>query len=140
MGVVKVLLTATAALSAINAISIPTVAFPGQVHPYDPPKWNFANETTLDAKADGSEGVIIEPDLIYIEGKNNTGKDGAIVKKIKFGPYTLQPGQKREFPIGAFGITPIEPGRELPCRDCYITAMQLNLEYPDGKIANVVGL
>jgi hypothetical protein len=139
MGLLKTLLTVTTLTLSTPTLSIPTAPFAGQVHAWDPPKWNFANETTADAKADGSAGVIIEPDLIYVEGKTNTGKDSATIKKIKFGPYTLQPGQKREFPIGAYGITPIERGRDLPCTDCYITAMQLNLEYPDGKIANVVG-
>jgi hypothetical protein len=142
MGLLKTLLSTTSlALSfSVPTLSVPTGAFHDQVQVWEPPKWNFANETTADATADGSVGVIIEPDLVYVEGKTNTGKDGATVKKIKFGPYTLQPGQKKEFPIGAYGITPIERGRELPCTECYITAMQLNLEYPDGKIANVVSI
>jgi hypothetical protein len=135
MRISKLLLTATVAAQASNAASIPTSDFSNRVRAYDPPRWMFANETTEDATANGSRGVIIEPDLVYEEGK--VGKDGATVKKIKFGPYTLQPGQKKEFPIGAFGLSPIEMGRPLPCTDCYITAMQLNLEYPDGTIANV---
>jgi hypothetical protein len=132
MAILRTLLAATAAISTISAASIPTT-FHHERFVEPPPKWNFANATTSDAKPDGSQGVIIEPDLEL--GK--PGKDGGIVKKIKFGPYKLQPGQKKEFPIGAFGLTPIEPGRPLPCTDCYITAMQLNLEYEDGKIANV---
>lgn len=125
------------ATKVVNALGVPNPGLPAHVvlepRAFPPPKWNFANATTEDAKADGSAGVIIEPDLV--EGK--AGRDGAIVKKIKFGPYTVKPGVKKEFPIGAFGLSPSEPGRPLPCTDCYITAMQLNLEYPDGKIANV---
>jgi hypothetical protein len=132
MSFLKILLSATAVARSINAATIPPASYHDRfLEP--PPKWMYANETTSDAKPDGSEGVIIEPDLV--EGK--PGVDGAQVKKIRFGPYTMQPGQKREFPIGAFGISPSEPGRPLPCTDCYITAMQLNLEYEDGKIANV---
>lgn len=93
----------------------------------------FANSTTEDATADGLQGVIIEPDL----DPSKPSKDGATVKKIKFGPYTLAAGQKKEFPIGAFGLSPIEMGRPPPCTNCFITAMQLNLEYEDGTIANV---
>jgi hypothetical protein len=128
------LLTATAAIHAAEAANVPNAGYLNFVsRPAAPPAWNFVNETTPDAAPDGSKGVIIEPDLV--EGK--AGRDGAVVKKIRFGPYTLKPGQKKEFPIGAFGLTPVEMGRPLPCNDCYITAMQLNLEYPDGKHANV---
>jgi hypothetical protein len=141
MTTLSVLFAAAAAISATTAVSIPSAfnhrSTAGFLHfetKQDPPAiWNFANSTTDDAKANGSAGVIIEPDLV--EGA--PGKDGGVVKKIRFGKYVLQPGQKKEFPIGAYGITPIERGTDTPCRDCYITAMQLNLEYPDGRIANV---
>jgi hypothetical protein len=141
MVTIKILLMAAAAINAVNAASIPTVfndrSTAGFLHmetKLDPPPiWNFANSTTDGARADGSVGVIIEPDLV--EGA--PGKDGGIVKKIKFGKYTLKPGQKKEFPIGLFGLSPIERGLDTPCQDCYLTAMQLNLEYPDGTIANV---
>jgi hypothetical protein len=137
----KTLFAAAAAINAVTAVSIPSVfndrsttEFLNLENKLDPPAiWNFANATTDDAKADGSVGVIIEPDLV--EGE--PGKDGGVVKKIRFGKYVLQPGQKKEFPIGLFGLTPIERGSDTPCQDCYITAMQLNLEYPDGRIANV---
>ncbi|KAF2667299.1 hypothetical protein BT63DRAFT_414887 [Microthyrium microscopicum] len=152
MTLTSLFLALTAALDIVNAFSVPTILRDPEAHKRaltnaltsngyltlvkrdksPPPKWNFANSTTEDAKADGSEGIIIEPDLI--EGA--PGKDGGLVKKIKFGPYTVPAGAKREFPIGAFGLTPIEPGRPLPCTQCYITAMQLNMEYEDGKIAN----
>jgi hypothetical protein len=133
------LVTVATVFKAINGLHVPNAGYlniaPRYDHTVDPsvPDWNNANETTADATANGSAGAIIEPDLV--EGA--TGKDGATVKKIKFGPYTIQPRQKKEFSIGAFGLSPIEIGREPPCRDCYITAMQLNLEYADGKHANV---
>ena len=134
MGPAQFFFTAAAAFEIVNSINVPTAGYINFVKRLEqPPKWNFANATTEDAKADGSVGVILEPDLV--EGK--VGKDGGIVKKIRFGPYTVQPGKKMSYSIGAFGISPIEIGRPLPCTDCYITAMQLNLEYPDGKIANV---
>jgi hypothetical protein len=134
MGLLRVLLVATGASKLAIAGIVPNA---GRVNratdSWTPPIWMLANATTHDATPNGSQGVIIEPDLV--EGA--PGKDGAVVKKIKFGPYTLQPGQKKDFPIGAFGLDPSELGRPLPCYNCYITAMQLNLEYPDGKIANV---
>jgi hypothetical protein len=135
------ILLAAAAMHAVTAVSIPSVFNDRSITRFlhletkldPPPIWNLANATTEDAKADGSIGVIIEPDLV--EGE--PGKDGGVVKKIRFGKYILQPGQKKEFPIGLYGLTPIERGSDTPCQDCYITAMQLNLEYPDGTIANV---
>jgi hypothetical protein len=93
-------------------------------NPIKMPAWNYANETTPDATPDGMVGVIIDPDLV--EGK--PGKDGGIVKKTRLGPYTVQPGAMLERPVPMFPA---------PCKDCYITAMQLGLEYADGKIANV---
>jgi hypothetical protein len=92
------------------------------------PDWNFANETTKDATPDGLVGVIIEPDLV--EGKN--GKDGGVVSKVKFGPYKLGPGK-----TVTYNIVPAINGKSLPCKNCYITAMQQGLEYEDGKKANV---
>jgi hypothetical protein len=127
----RTFLTAVASITAVNAVSIPTA---GYLNFVEPPTGNFmVNSTTTDAKADGSRGYIIEPDLVV----GVPGKDGGIVKKIKFGPYTLKSGEKKEFPIGTWANSPSAGGRELPCRNCYITAMQLNLEYPDGTIANV---
>src|ERR1700761_1369090 len=92
--------------------------------PIKMPAWNYANATTPDATPDGKIGVIIEPDLE--EGK--LGKDGATVKKVRLGPYPLKAGQTRKGSI---------PNFALPCSNCYITAMQLTCEYPDGKEANV---
>jgi hypothetical protein len=135
MTLFKSLVSAVAVAQLVQAIAVPEQRF-GLAKDYDrqvPPTWNYVNGTTPDAKPDGSVGIIIEEDL----KDSGIGKDGALIKKIKFGPYTLQPGQKKEFPIGAFGISPVEPGRPLPCTNCYITALQLGLEYPDGKIANV---
>ncbi|KAE9975975.1 hypothetical protein EG328_002901 [Venturia inaequalis] len=92
------------------------------------PLWNFANESTPDAKADGSVGVLIEPDLV--EGKG--GKDGATVTKIKFGPYTVSSGQTlTKNLVGGLN------GASVPCRGCYVVAMQHGMEYADGKTANV---
>jgi hypothetical protein len=92
--------------------------------PIKMPAWNYANETTSDATANGMVGVIIEPDLV--EGK--TGKDGGTVTKTRLGPYTIPPGSMFERPVPKFAP---------PCKNCYITAMQLGLEYTDGKKANV---
>jgi hypothetical protein len=137
MRLLKFLAEAAGVIQIVDAVyipsNIPPDGFRDHVTKFEPQAWNFANSTTADAKADGSVGVIIEPDLV--EGV--PGKDGAIIKKIKFGPYTLQPGQKQEYPIGLWGPSLSAGGRELPCYDCYITAMQLNLEYLDGTTANV---
>jgi hypothetical protein len=136
MTLLKTLLTAASAVRVATALTVPTNQWFAVAEGYDraaPPIWNFANETTPDAKADGSAGVIIEPDL----ASSGTGKDGATVKRVKLGPYTLQPGQKREYPISYLGLSPSDPGLPLPCTSCYITAMQLSLEYPDGSVANV---
>jgi hypothetical protein len=88
------------------------------------PAWNYAKATTKDATANGTVGVIIEPDLVV--GK--PGKDGAVVKKIRLGPFTVQPGKMLKRDVRNFAT---------PCKDCFVTAMQLGLEYEDGKIANV---
>ncbi len=50
------------------------------------PDWNYANETTKDATANGMTGVILEADLVL--GK--AGKDGATVTKCPppFPPIT----------------------------------------------------
>ena len=88
------------------------------------PAWHFINATTPDATPDGSEGIYLEPDLV----PGTAGRDGAQVKKIRMGPYTVNPGK-----MFVRLVPPFEP----PCDDCFVTAMQLNLEYEDGKIANV---
>jgi hypothetical protein len=87
------------------------------------PDWHYVNATTPGAKPDGSFGVILEPDLV--PGK--PGKDGATVTKGRVGPFHVRPGRSQEYPI-----LPFQP----PCVDCWITAMQLGLEYADGKEAN----
>jgi hypothetical protein len=88
------------------------------------PDWNYANATTPDATPDGLTGVIFEPDLV--EGK--PGKDDAQVKKTRIGPITIPPGATLNRPVVNFPP---------PCKDCLITAIQLGLEYADGKRANV---
>jgi hypothetical protein len=87
------------------------------------PSWNSANGTTPDATPDGSVGVIIEPDLVV--GKPVT--PGGTVIKLRFGPWTVGSGKTTTKMIS----------HQSPCQDCYITAMQVNLEYEDGKEANV---
>jgi hypothetical protein len=84
----------------------------------------MSERSTPGATNNGSYGVLIEPDLKT--GLN--AKDGAHLKKVRLGPYTVKSGSMLPVPVKAF--TP-------PCEDCYITAMQLGLEYPDGSIANV---
>jgi hypothetical protein len=130
MNSMKSKLIFAAAFSLVAAVSTPTVyhdrsnaLFP-RTNPIKMPSWNYANQTTPDATPDGQVGVILEPDLV--EGK--PGKDGGIVKKTRLGPYTVQPGTMLERPVPMFAA---------PCKDCYITAMQLGLEYADGKRANV---
>jgi hypothetical protein len=101
------------------------------------PDWNYANATTKDATADGSVGVILEDDIV----EGNPGKDGATVKRgmdivfqssltmpVRVGPYTILGGTAFEGRLFSFAA---------PCADCFITAMQLSLEYKDGKRANV---
>lgn len=132
------LLSVATAFTAVSALHVPNAGYVNIAPRFDSvdpavPDWNNAKETTADATANGSKGAIIEPDLV--EGR--IGKDGAETKKIRFGPYKIQSRQKKDFSIGAFGLTPIEMGREPPCRNCYITAMQLNLEYENGTHANV---
>jgi hypothetical protein len=85
--------------------------------------WHYVNATTPGAKPDGSFGVILEPDLV--PGK--PGKDGATVTKGRVGPFHVRSGWSQEYPI-----LPFPP----PCVDCWVTAMQLGLEYEDGKEAN----
>jgi hypothetical protein len=87
------------------------------------PDWHYVNATTPGAKPDGSLGVILEPDLV--PGK--PGKDGATVTKGRVGPFHVRSGRSQEYPI-----LPFPP----PCVNCWITAMQLGLEYEDGKEAN----
>jgi hypothetical protein len=88
------------------------------------PEWNYANATTPDATPDGLTGVIFEPDLV--EGQ--PGKDGGQIKKTRIGPITIPPGATLNRPVVNFPA---------PCTNCLITAIQLGLEYPDGKRANV---
>jgi hypothetical protein len=50
-----------------------------------------------------------------------------LTNAARLGPYTVKPGVSMELPIDFAA----------PCSDCYITAIQLGLEYPDGRVANV---
>jgi hypothetical protein len=114
--------------------------------PIKMPAWNYANATTPDANNDGSVGVIIEPDLDLTK----PGKDGAQLKKVRVGPIKVAAGKAQLFMVNRanFGaisglVGAFQPGgagdvtMETPCKDCLITGMQLGLEYPDGKYANV---
>ena len=55
--------------------------------------------------------------------------EGATLTKIRYGPYDLE----------AMGMIENRPDLniELPCDDCYITALQASLEYENGTSANV---
>ncbi|RDI80934.1 hypothetical protein Vi05172_g9131 [Venturia inaequalis] len=88
------------------------------------PEWNYANATTPDASPDGLKGIIFEPDLI----PGQPGKDGGQIKKTRIGPITIPPGATLNRPVVNFAP---------PCKDCLVTAIQLGLEYEDGKSANV---
>jgi hypothetical protein len=131
MGFTTFIPVVAAVLGLATAASTPPTVFHDRSNalfkrnqPIKMPAWNYANQTTADATADGKVGLILEPDLV--EGK--PGKDGATVTKSKLGPYTIQPGAMLERPVTKFPA---------PCKNCYITAMQLGLEYVDGKRANV---
>lgn len=88
------------------------------------PDWNYANATTPDATPDGLKGIIFEPDLV----PGQAGKDGGQIKKTRIGPITIPPGATLQRPVVNFAS---------PCKDCLVTAIQLGLEYADGKRANV---
>lgn len=128
MAVFKTIVAGLVAVGLANAYAAPRMRpieeRMAEMSPKRFPAWNYANQTTADATADGSVGVILEPDLV--PGK--PGKDGATVKKIKVGTYTIPAATTMELPVPRF---------ELPCTNCYITAFQLGLEYPNGKVANV---
>jgi hypothetical protein len=87
------------------------------------PDWHYVNATTPGARPDGSFGVILEPDLL----PGTTGKDGAIVAKVRIGPFNVRAGRSQPFPILTFAP---------PCVNFWVTAMQLGLEYADGREAN----
>jgi hypothetical protein len=70
------------------------------------------------------KSLQLEPDL----PSSGPGlKDGATVTKVRYGPYK----------IPALGM--IESTFQFiidkPCSECYITAMQADMEYPDGRTA-----
>lgn len=55
-----------------------------------------------------------------MEGKG--GKDGAMVSKVKFGPYTVASGQTLTRNLVG-GLN----GASVPCRDCYVVRSASNL-------------
>jgi hypothetical protein len=71
------------------------------------------------------EGFLDEPDL----DPTKPGKDGATVTKIRHGPYNVGAGDMIS--------NRYDSGLTKPCRNCYITAIQANLEYANGTTANV---
>lgn len=68
----------------------------------------------------------VEPDL---DASQPPKTPGATLTKIKYGPYQ----------VDAMDMIKNRPELrlELPCEDCYITALQADLEYEDGTTANV---
>jgi hypothetical protein len=73
-------------------------------------------------------GFQTEPDLD--ENVPALAPGGKIVKRRQ-GPFTLFPGNQVERELQWIPIT------ELPCKDCYITAIQGGLEFEDGTPAYV---
>jgi len=118
---------------AINSLVLAvatTICFASAAELADPMPRKVDNimGTTPDATPDGSKGYIIEPDLV--EGQPLT--PGATVKKLKFGPYYVGAGQT----INRV-VIPFLTGLTVPCKNCWITAMQHGLEYANGTTANV---
>jgi hypothetical protein len=66
----------------------------------------------------------LEPDL---PASGPGLKDGAKVSKLRYGPYN----------VPALGMieAKFQFWIEKPCTECYITAMQADMEYPDGRTA-----
>jgi len=72
-------------------------------------------------------GFKIMPDL---DAAKQSTTPGAKMVKIRQGPFKV--------PAGGM-VSEMEqwiPEPEMPCRDCYITAMQGTIEFADGNIAN----
>jgi hypothetical protein len=71
------------------------------------------------------KSVRLEPDL----PTSGAGlKDGAQIAKLRYGPYTV-PALGMLESVFAFYV-------KKPCVDCFVTAMQADMEYPDGRKAN----
>jgi hypothetical protein len=71
------------------------------------------------------KSVRLEPDL----PTSGSGlKDGAQISKQRYGPYTVPALGMLESQF-AFYV-------KKPCVECYVTAMQADVEYPDGRRAN----
>jgi hypothetical protein len=73
-------------------------------------------------------GFQTEPDLD--EDVPALAPGGKIVKRRQ-GPFTLFPGEQVEHEAQWIPVT------QLPCKDCYITAIQGGLEFEDGSPAYV---
>jgi hypothetical protein len=103
----------------------PSRKSPGPAGPYPQTMAEqMANGTSKGATNNGFTGVILEPDLVL--GKPVTpGSKNAL---YKYGPFTIKAGAIVDKPV-------LKPDR--PCSDCYVTAIQAGLEYPDGSKANV---
>ncbi|KAF1990265.1 hypothetical protein K402DRAFT_417724 [Aulographum hederae CBS 113979] len=67
-------------------------------------------------------GVFIEPRL-----ESTQMRDGGQRKDVPYGPFTVRPG----------GMASVPAIGRPPCQDCFITAMQANIVYLDGKEANI---
>lgn len=71
-------------------------------------------------------GVLIEPSLDLAEPPTTPG---AKLTKIRYGPYSIPANGMLENKV-QFNIA-------LPCRGCYIVALQAGLEYANGSEANI---
>jgi len=73
------------------------------------------------------QGFKIEPDL---DTSKKPSTPRAKIVKIRQGPFKLAPGKQVDT------MQQWIPEPEIPCRDCYITAIQGGLEFKDGKAAH----
>jgi hypothetical protein len=74
------------------------------------------------------KGFQVEPDLD--ENKSAIATGGKVVK-IRQGPFKVEPGQQLSSELQW------DAGPQMPCRDCYLTAIQGGLEYADGTPAEL---
>lgn len=102
----------------------PSSAFPGTLPPGHDDGGSCGGHD--DDHHEFPSDVIIEPDL---DASKPPVTEGAKLTKIRYGPYK----------IDSMDMISNRPDLniEIPCRNCYIAALQAALEYEDGSSANV---
>jgi hypothetical protein len=84
------------------------------------------SSTTTNATAKSSAGgLYIEPP---IKPEKPTRPESQFAA-VKYGPYKVKAGEMQD------GVWTWNAPK--PCEDCYITAMEADLQYPDGRMANI---